>query len=274
VKTNKDTLLARGIITKEQYRTVDEFINYDISVSNGGWLTRADLAFLDIFGTNGFTRPICVASPYAQRKVWPISEYAELTGSIHKFVPYRNPNRNTTSVGMNGINVEKTYDLLMNQFSYGNLNGDKTYIDPESYRTSLQMRLNFMYLAQALIAEGKKDSAVQVIDKCLEVFPNHKILYDRNMVFLIQLLTFAGANDKAVALATTLADTYEKNFYYFERFPNKYQNFLKDQKEESLAVIYNLQRMLASVNAPSDTAAAAKELSDRLSTFLAQQNIL
>jgi tetratricopeptide (TPR) repeat protein len=269
VKTNKDNLLQKGLITAEQYANTPETINFDLSAQSQ-WLFRSDLVFLDMLGSFNFERPIFVAATYGQQSIWPIQEFAELNGVIHKFVPYYNENRNIAATGANGVNTERSYDLFMNQYSYGNLAYEKTYIDPESYRNAISMRINFLSVAQALIYENKKDKAINILDKCLEVFPNNKIAFDRNMCFFVQEYIRAGAEDKALALAETVTDIFISNINYFTSFPNKYQRLLQDNLQEAYSVLYNTYHFLPE----NSTNQATIDLRNKIVELLKQHGVI
>ncbi|MDR0436819.1 MAG: DUF2723 domain-containing protein, partial [Bacteroidales bacterium] len=203
---DRDELLKKGIITQEQYPYTVPQMQHDIVPSQNNAIYRSDLAFLDILATNNWERPIYVASPWQQRNIWPIMQFAQQEGIIHRFVPYHNPNKNMTEARFNGIATDKTYDLFMNQFTWGNLNHDRARIGPETRRTAEQHRAQFAYLAQALIAEGKNDSAVRVLDRGLEVFPHHKINFDVPVVYFVQSYFRTGETEKGLALANQLVD--------------------------------------------------------------------
>ncbi|MDR2906486.1 MAG: DUF2723 domain-containing protein, partial [Bacteroidales bacterium] len=221
---NRDELLQKGIITEAQYPYTVTEMQHDIDAGRNA-ITRADLAFLDILATNNWERPIYVASPYAQNNVWPIGTFAQAEGVVHRFVPYHNPNKNMTSMGMNGVETERSYDLFMNVFKWGNLNAENAQIDPDSRRSAEQARLQFCSLAQALVAEGKNDSAVKVMDYAIELFPHHKIDFDTRMIYFIPTYFRAGATEKALTLANQLVDINENALRYYERFPSKHRRF-------------------------------------------------
>ncbi|MCL2683396.1 MAG: DUF2723 domain-containing protein [Bacteroidales bacterium] len=232
---DRDDLLKRGIITQDQYAYTVPQMQHDIDAGRNA-IYRSDLAFLDILATNNWERPIYVASPAAQRNVWPIMQFAQLEGVIHRFVPYHNPNKNMTEARFNGIATEKTYDLFMNQFTWGNLNHDRARIGPETRRSAEEHRRQFAYLAQALIAEGKNDSAVQILNRGLEVFPHHKINFDVFVVYYVQSYFRTGETEKGLALANQMVDIYEANLRYFERFPPKHRRFLEPYMQEAVNV--------------------------------------
>jgi tetratricopeptide (TPR) repeat protein len=262
---NRDRLLEKGIITPEQYPFTVAEMQHDIGASN--WIFRSDLAFLDILATNDWERPIYVASPGAQRNVWPITQFAQLEGVVHRFVPYHNPNKNTTQMGLNGIATDKTYDLFMNKFTWGNLTHDKARIGPETRRSSEQHRMQFAYLAQALIADGKNDSAVQVLDRGLELFPHHKISFDQYVAIYVEAYFRAGNPERGLDLANRMVDIHENNLRYFERFPSKHRRFLDQHIQETIWVFRYLRYSLPEFEE------TCKDLFERLDRILESRGV-
>jgi tetratricopeptide (TPR) repeat protein len=264
---DRDDLLARGIITEEQHPFTVQQMQHDI-VPMWERISRADLAFLDILATNNWERPIYVASPHQQRNVWPIQQFAQMEGVVHRFVPFHNPNRNRTDAGLNGIATDKTYDLFMNQFTWGNLNDPKARVGPESRRSAQQHRTQFVYLAQALIAEGKMDSAVRVLDRGLEVFPHHKVDFDMPVILYIQAYFRVGESEKALALANQIVDIYEVNLRYFERFPPKHRRFAERFVQQAIQLFGFLRHSML-----QGFEEEGKELFERLDNLLQPRGI-
>jgi tetratricopeptide (TPR) repeat protein len=265
---NRDELLEKGIITEEQYPFTVPQMQHDIT--GGDWLSRADLAFLDILATNNWERPIYVASVWSQQNVWPIQQFAQMEGTLHRFVPYHNPNRGFIAQprGLNGLATDKTYDLFMNQFSWGNINHDKARVGPESRRTVDQWRAQFAYLAQALIADGKMDSATRVIDRSLDLFPHHKSPFDAHVIYYVQGYFRAGQPEKALALANQLVDINEANLRYYERFPPKYRRFLESYIQDAISIFGHLRYNM--LNGFEDD---TQDLFERLDNLLAVRGI-
>jgi hypothetical protein len=70
------------------------------------------------------------------------------------------------------------YNNIINKFKWGNMNDPKVYLDENNMRMSMNIRNNFVRLADQLIVEGKSDSAVAVLDRCNELVPNKKVPYN------------------------------------------------------------------------------------------------
>ena len=66
------------------------------------------------------------------------------------------------------VNSEKMYDNVMNKFKWGGVNNPDVYLDENTMRMCKSFRMAlFSKLAGTLIAEGKNDKALKVLDKAM-----------------------------------------------------------------------------------------------------------
>ena len=234
-------MLNQGLLTPEQAQTVPSELRYTVKPGSSV-LYRADLAFLDIFATNKFSRPIHVLSTGAQSGVFPVNELASVQGNVYRLVPYRNANR--AWIGANGMETDKTYDLFVNKFRWGNLQDPKTAVDPESAGYAGTVRYQYSMLARALNFEGKYDSAVNALDKCLEFFPDRKVPYEGIMVYLVEEYFRAGAYQKGLALASDMRKIYTDRLQYMARFPARFARSVRYEQNDCLGILHEMNRRI------------------------------
>ena len=206
-----------------------------------------------------------MASQYAQENVLPVPESAQAEGTVYRIVPYRNPNRVVT--GGNGINTDKSYDLFVNQFRWGNLQDPKTAIDPESAAYAGTIRYQYALLARALNFEGKQDSAIRVLDKCMEFFPDAKIPFDGVMVYLMDEYFHAGDIQKGMALAKRIDEIHAQRLAYVEGFPRRFARSIEYEQTECLSVYYEILRRLQAYVSHPEVAAFATGIQQKLSRY-------
>ncbi|MDR1975185.1 MAG: DUF2723 domain-containing protein [Bacteroidales bacterium] len=235
-----EKLLANGIITEDEAKRALPVVSWELKNSSNA-LYKNDLAFLDVLGTNHFERSICLMSDRAQGDIYPVPQLAEVQGAVSKIVPYLNPNREL--IGGNGVKTGITYDLFVNKFRWGNLQDPKTAVDPESNAYSRSIKYNYIQLANALVFENKKDSAVVALDKIIEFFPHNKIPFDGVMVYVVEAYLNAGAIEKGAELAEQIQDVYMQRLSYVHRFPQKFAASLKAEINECGSVFYSMNQI-------------------------------
>lgn len=189
---------------------------------------------LDFIATNNWERAVYFTSISDIKNVLGIDKYLHQEGLVHRFIPveadyyYKNSG---------GVYVEGSYDLLMNKVNWGNINDPDVSLDPETRRNILYAKQAYLRLAQALQEQGKNDSAVKVMDKCLEFFPDDKMPFDFYMMYYPDLYYSAGATEKGDALVRTIANNALDNINYYERQAPHFQTYYTESIRENLALI-------------------------------------
>jgi hypothetical protein len=87
------------------------------------------------------------------------------------------------------------------------------------------------------------DSAVKVLDRCQEVFPNNKITYDYYMIQFVDVYYRAKAYDKGNKMAQTLARIYQENINYYNRQKPKHSTYYDQEKRQAVAVLQRLKQV-------------------------------
>jgi len=206
---DRAAVIRNGIVPADRINDIVPEIDWDIKTN---YITKNDLMLLDFLATNAWSRPFYVASPGSLSSVLEINKYFHLEGMLYRFMPVP-PKKGMEAVG--GVNVERTWDIVMNKAKYGNLNNPKVTVDRESFRNIYYERFSFTRLGYALLVENKPDSAVQVADRCQEMFPPNKCGYDYFQLQLLEIYFKAGANVKGVNLANELIRIYKQNLNYY-----------------------------------------------------------
>jgi tetratricopeptide (TPR) repeat protein len=217
---------------------VDE-ITWRIS-QNG--LYRNDLMLLDMIATNNWERPIYFANPNSISGVLNIDKYCHLEGIVYRFKPMLAPNY-YQKVG--GINSERTYEVLTaDDVRWGRLNEDDVVIDRESGRNSGMIKQNHMFLAKALVAEGKMDSAIRVLDTGINFFPDKKIPFDYYMIIWADLYFQAGADDKGIEVTRTIYENYMEDLAYYASLEDRYIAYYDEDIRTALSALQGLGQMI------------------------------
>jgi len=115
-------------------------------------------------------------------------------------LPVRNPRPRAELV-----NIELTYDNMMNKFQFRELDNPNSYYNEDYRRFVLGHRSNFNSLAIALINSGQEERARKVLLYNLEVMPDKAIPYDYTTLQTIDLLFAVGESERAIEIAEVFA---------------------------------------------------------------------
>jgi hypothetical protein len=151
IPVNKANALASGI-AKPTDSLLDELL-IDFN-PNRQYLLKNEMAIYAIIATSQFKRPICFTSTQELKEMG-LDKFVRQTGMSYQLVPAM----------VQGIDADVSYKNIMTKFTFGNAKNPNVYFDEENRRHLNSIRLTIAQVAQALVSEGKLDSARQIIRK-------------------------------------------------------------------------------------------------------------
>jgi len=173
----------------------------DINLSGKTAITKVDAITLDMLNTNKWERPIYYAATVPSDIYGFLENNIQKTGIAYQVVPLYT--KDTPMM----LNTKKMYDNVMNKFRWGGLDKPGLYLDETVMRMCKTYRsVVFADLANALLYEGKVDSAVQVLDKCIEVINEANAPHDYTSYHLARLYYQANQNEKGNKVAASILD--------------------------------------------------------------------
>ncbi len=142
-------------------------------------ISKANLIQLDILAHNVWNRPIYFVSG-GNDGTLNLDNYFQLEGLAYRLVPIKNVGLDN-NFRLGRVETDILYKNLMENFVWGRINEPDIYLDFYTVRTFtfIRFRNTFIRLAEELIHDGKKDTAVKVLDKCMELSPNHILPFDQ-----------------------------------------------------------------------------------------------
>jgi hypothetical protein len=187
---------------------------------NGSYITKGQLAMLDMLLHNNWERPIYFAFTVPNSNFLGLDKYLFNEGFALRLIPkVKSEIPSDSPLGeTEEVNTTAMYQNLMNNFIWANIKNSK-YLDPESQKMVFLSVNKFNELAKNLIFEGKLDSARNVMIECLKVLPIAHI-YDPNFALskyeIISLLYQLGMKNKANDLLKQSANliTQELDYHY------------------------------------------------------------
>lgn len=190
-------LIRTGAITPEDTSRIVREMRWILPRT----LLKNDLMLLHIIVANDWERPIYFAVTIPPSSFVGLTRYLQLEGMTFRLVPIRSEG----SFGMYGrVATDVMFRNVMEKFRWGDLKKfDYVYLDENHRRLLYNMRLQVIRLAEALLREGKKDSARVVLERLVEEIPDRHMPWGFLMAHASRMLYLAG-NPR---LAWTIADT-------------------------------------------------------------------
>ncbi len=211
IPVDREKAIANGIVDAEDAGLLVDQIPVALP---DGYLTKDDVAILDILANNIFDRPVYFAVTCRPDKFQGFNDYMELEGLALKIVPIKSQSDGSYGViGSGRVDVETFYDNFMNKFKFGNFDQYELFVD-RSYQPSVQsMQLGVRRAAMQALAENQKDKALALVDRYFEAFPAMNFPYDYRTMYMLAVYLQAGEYAKAKEhmeiLASELMDKLE-----------------------------------------------------------------
>lgn len=207
---------------------------------NKNGVGKNHLMVLDLLANNNWERPICFAITTGNDSYVGLMDYFQLEGLVYRLVPIKTK---VNQYQIARINPSIMYDNLMNKFEFGNMKDPDVYLDETNMRMTMNLRNNFARLAFALIEEGKKDSAIQVCNKCFEEMPDKIVPFTYFILPLAEAYYQAGAIEKGNEVMNRLIEIYKENLIYYFSFTGDDAEKIDIEKQRSLGLMQRISEI-------------------------------
>lgn len=212
--------------------------------TNSSYLMKNELAIMSMLSDYDWSRPIYYTSLGTRESIG-LDKYLRNEGFAYRLTPL------TERVGQmeSMIDSEKMYDNLMNNFKWGRMNEDDVYLDHFHLRTLKVVRVRTLFsdLAEQLLKEGKKEKALEVLDRCMELMPVDKVPYDYQVLGIIEAYYKAGAEEKANDVLNGYALYCVDELHYYGSLDKARQKVVENDQKRMM-YIFNHILQLAKVN--------------------------
>jgi hypothetical protein len=175
-------VMKNGVVSPENADKIVKVMEWTI---DGNYLMKNSLMILNIIANNHWKRPIYFATTVGSDNYLNLEPYFQLEGLAYRLVPIRTEMANEVVSGR--VETGVMYNNVMNKFVFGGMNREDVYLDENNMRMTTNFRINFSRLAEELLNEGQRDSAIKVLDKCVEEMPDKTVPYNYFMSKIAEL---------------------------------------------------------------------------------------
>ena len=258
LKVDKQKVLAAGIVPDAKKNQVVNEINWSIKKN---YILKKDMMIMDILANFNWERPVYFAITTGNAAYIGLEKYFQLEGLAYRLVPFEGKSFD----GQTGyVNTDIMYENLMTKFEYGNMDDPSVYMDENNRRMCMNLRNNFARLAEALFREGKKDKAVEVLDRCIATMPNENIPYNFFILPAVESYYKMGEYDKANEIVKILLTMYTQESDYYFALDNERFKQIKNEAQQAVSVLYRLNQLTNEVYPQDVVGPMVKQEFDRL----------
>ncbi len=239
IPVDKDAVIKNGVVKEELRDSILNAVNW---VMSGYGVQKAQLMQLDLLANFDWKRPVYFAITTGNEAYIGLENYFQLEGLAYRLVPM---NAHSTDGQPGTVNTSIMYDNLMNKYKWGNMTNPKVYLDETNMRMTMNFRNIFARLANALMDEGKKDSAIKVLNRCMELMPDSKIPYNMFVMPMAEAYYKAGESKKANEILNKLLDNNASELAYYFRFTGEDTHKMDTDKRQNLGIINRIKEIAA-----------------------------
>jgi len=128
----------------------------------------------------------------------------------------------------------------MTKFKWGGFNNPKVYLDENHRRMATNIRNNLTRLASALIDEGKKDKAVDILNKLMEELPPSTIPHDQFSIFLAEAYYKAGEKERGDTIMRDVAKQFLQTITFYTSLDKNLKQTVMGSLERTMAIYTRL----------------------------------
>ena len=257
---DKEACVRNGIVPEEHKDDIVDEIRWTVKDET---FYKNALLLLDFMASNNWERPVYFTSFSDMSSVLGIQEYLHMEGLAYRFMPYK---ADDYYEGIGGVYREGSYDLLVNKVKWGGLNEEGVVPDRESQRNMEFARQSYVRLARSLTSHQQYDSAVVVMDKFQEFFPNEKFPAEIHTYQFPEMYYQAGAMDKGDAYMTTLVENASDKIEYYGGMKPKFARYYEEDIDENMSLL----RQMLLVARRYERSEQSSLLEEKLQEYLAR----
>ena len=167
IKVDKEAVRRSGMFMPSD--TIPDVLNISLAGRRG--LSKSDLMILEMLMQCNWTRPIYVATTVGGDNYMSLGDNFVQEGLTHRITPFQTSLGGKPIEGVKDFDTERVYKNIMTRFKFGGVSQKGIYLDETVMRMCYTHRRLFGQLAVNLIAEGKKEKAIEVLDRGAKEIP-------------------------------------------------------------------------------------------------------
>jgi hypothetical protein len=234
LKVDKAEVLKNNVVPASMADSIVPELKWKVP---GNVLERNKILVLDAIAHNDWKRPICFTNSLPEDIYMGLDKYLEMEGLVYRLVPIENTASNSIQGHRVATNV--MYDNIMHKFRWGNM-GSGVYLDENIRRMAADLRIQSGFLAEQLLTENKKDSAIKVMDLVNDSIPEKNSPYDYFETFIVQGYYEAHAFDKANKLSKIMFNNAVTWVDYLKTLDADNLKYYNRDMAENLDILKNL----------------------------------
>ncbi len=207
---------------------------------NKEYIMKNELMVMDLLANNNWERPVYYAITVSSDNYLNLQKYFQIHGLAYRIVPVEG---SSVQGQIGSIDTEIMYDNMMNKFKWGGVENPDVYLDENNRRMLSNFRNNFAQLAEALYEEGKRDSALLVLDRSVELMPHSRVPYNFFSMPVAETYFRLNETEKALDVVGKLREQYVDELNYYLSLPGEYAGDFDYEIRLAFHIMQELRRI-------------------------------
>ncbi len=211
-----------------------------ISLKGKRAIYKSELMIYEMLCRTNWTRPLYIACTVGSDNYGSLGNNFVREGLVDRITPF-----NTAASGRT-IDTRRMYDNLMTKFHFGGISNPDIYLDETILRMCYTHRRLFATLAKQLLAEGKTDLALKVVERAAKAIPETTVphSYISGSMELANAWLVLGYKEKAEAIILDLARNASEYLAWYASLSPKLRNMSQQDIMYSLYQLNNATEAL------------------------------
>jgi len=213
--------IDKDAVRRSGMKLVDDSIpDYlHISLKGKNALYKNSLMMLEMLAETNWERPLYFAITVGRDNYLSFSENFLQEGLAFRITPFETAHLGKT------MDVETMYDNLMHKFKLGGIDRPGIYLDETTIRMCYTHRRMYSMLAQALLEQGDKKRALEVVNYADRMIPDANVPYADNLGGSIEIATTmieCGEKKKGEEILRKLAESSKQYLDWYLSFSREH----------------------------------------------------
>ena len=211
-----------------------------ISLKGKRAIYKSELMIYEMLCRTNWTRPLYIACTVGSDNYGSLGNNFVREGLVDRITPF-----NTAASGRT-IDTRRMYDNLMTKFHFGGIRNPDIYLDETILRMCYTHRRLFATLAKQLLAEGKTDLALKVVERAAKAIPATTVphSYISGSMELANAWLVLGYKEKAETIILDLARNASEYLAWYASLSPKLRNMSQQDIMYSLYQLNNATEAL------------------------------
>ena len=211
-----------------------------ISLKGKRAIYKSELMIYEMLCRTNWTRPLYIACTVGSDNYGSLGNNFVREGLVDRITPF-----NTAASGRT-IDTRRMYDNLMTKFHFGGISNPDIYLDETILRMCYTHRRLFATLAKQLLAEGKTDLALKVVERAAKAIPATTVphSYIGGSMELANAWLVLGYKEKAETIILDLARNASEYLAWYASLSPRMRNMSQQDIMYSLYQLNNATEAL------------------------------